>query len=43
MRKARIPYYLGQPQNEIKENRLVGKSGKVNTAILYRNELEPKK
>ena len=34
---------LGPARNEIKGNRLVEKSGKVNPAILYRNELGPKK
>ena len=43
MRNIRIPYHLGQPRNEIKGNRLVGKSGKVNPTILYRNELDPEK
>ena len=43
MRTIRIPYYLGQPRNEIKGNRSVGKSRKVNLSILYRNELGPEK
>ena len=38
-----ISYYLGQLRNEIKENRSVREPGKVNPAILYRNELDPKK
>ena len=33
-----IPCYLGQPQNKFKGNKSVGESGKVNPAILYRNE-----
>ena len=35
MRNIRIPYHLGQPQNEM--------MGKVNPAILYRKELDPEK
>ena len=38
-----VSYYLGQPQNEFKGNKSVGKSRKVNPAILYRNELDPEK
>ena len=34
-----IPYYLDQPLDKVKGNRSVEKSGKVNPAILYRNEL----
>ena len=34
-----IPYYLGQPLNKVKGNRSMGRLGKVNPAILYRNEL----
>ena len=34
---------MGQPLNKVKGNRSVGKSGKVNSAILYRNELCPEK
>ena len=43
MRNMRISYYLGQPQNEIKGNRSIGKSGKVNPAALYMNKLNPDK
>ena len=43
MRTIRIPYHLGQPRNEIKGNRLIGKLGKVNSTILYMNELDPDK
>ena len=28
-----IPYYLGQPRNEFKGNRLVGELGKVNPVV----------
>ena len=38
-----IPYDLGQPLIRFKGNRLLGESGKVNPAILYRNELNPEK
>ena len=38
-----IPYYLGQPLNKVKGNWSVGESRKVNTAILYKNELGPEK
>ena len=43
MRNIRIAYHLGQPRNEIKGNRSMGKLGKVNPAILYMNELDPEK
>ena len=43
MKTIWIPYYLGQPQNEFKGNRSVGEPGKVNPAILYKNELDPEK
>ena len=43
MRNIRIPYYLGQPQNEIKRNISVEKSGKINSAIMYRNEFDSEK
>ena len=43
MRNIRIPYHLGQPQNEMMGNSSAGKSGKVNPAILYRKELDPEK
>ena len=35
----KTPYYLGQPLNGFKGNKSVEESGKVNPAILYRNEL----
>ena len=38
-----IPCYLGQPLNKFKGNKSVGASGKVNLAILCRNELGPEK
>ena len=34
---------LGQPLKQFKGNRSVGKSGKANLAILYRNEFGPEK
>ena len=37
-----ISYYLGQPLNRFKENKLVWASGKVNPTITYRNEFDPK-
>ena len=43
MKTIRISYYLGQPLNRFKGNKSMGESGKVNLAILYRNELDPKK
>ena len=33
-----IPCYLGQLLNKFKGNKSMGVSGKVNPAILYRNE-----
>ena len=39
----KIPYCLGQPLNGFKGNKSVGESGKVNSAILYKNELGPEK
>ena len=35
--------YLGQPQNKVKGNRLIRELGKVNPAVLYRNELDLEK
>ena len=43
MRMRNDPCDLGQPLNKVKENRSVGESGKVNPALLYRNELDPEK
>ena len=39
----KIPYYLGQLLNRFKGNKSVGESGKVNLAILHRNELDLEK
>ena len=43
MRTTYIPYYLGQHRNELKGNRSMGEPGKVNSDILYTNELDPEK
>ena len=43
IRRARIPYHLNQPRIKIKGNRLMGRSGKVNPPILYKNELDHEK
>ena len=43
IKTIRIPFTWASPKNEVKGNRSVEKLGKVNPAILYRNELDPKK
>ena len=39
----RSSIFFGQPRNKFKGNRSVGRSGKVNPAFLYRNELDLEK
>ena len=43
MRIIKDSILLGPTLNKVKGNRSMGKSGKVNLAILYRNKLSPEK